>query len=102
MATNAHDPHPATIEVVRSRFLRANAIVSGDKVYEPDGDVWVIQITGKFAGNPRAENPFTNEAAPPSTVMTTIVDVGTYQGRVSASGDRRVHLQTLGNVTRLT
>ena len=48
MAANNGDAHPSSIRVVRSQFLRANRVVTGDDVNEPDRGAWVLEIRGHF------------------------------------------------------
>ena len=79
MPVSNGDAHPTSIRVVRTQFLRANELVTGDAVNEADRPAWVIEVTGDFVCNtcsiPRGGS------APTGSVMYSIFNVDGSQGR---------------------
>lgn len=101
MAKGTGDAHPTSIRVVRTQYLKANDLITGDMVNEPDREVWVVEIRGDFVCE--ACSTPSGEQAPTGTVAYSIVYVhGDGGGSFSMLGSKPLALESLGRVEDLT
>ena len=100
------DARPASIEVVRTRFLRANdELYPGDQLNpatEPDTPVFVVQVRGDFTCDMCHQGRLGGSTTPiTGTVMTMVLDAATLRGRSFGMANRPNDLGSLGRVVTI-